>query len=143
VQVCGSIGLCPAGDRVQSRKLLATHSAAHGIGAAAQGGPLAELREDMGCTLCKMAVQYVEGALASNETLQQIIDAVSAQCAELKMPGPQTVDCGKVHAMPVITFNIAGKAFPLTPEQYILKVGACLPAPPPWSCLVKLSACLS
>jgi len=39
------------------------------------------------------------------------------------LPGSSqaVVDCGKIPTMPTVTFTIAGKAFELTPEQYVLK----------------------
>jgi cathepsin D len=38
------------------------------------------------------------------------------------MNGQYMVDCNNIKYLPTITFNIAGKPFSLTPEQYIVKV---------------------
>lgn len=38
------------------------------------------------------------------------------------MSSAAVVDCTKLHTMPTITFNIAGKPFTLHPDQYVLKV---------------------
>ena len=41
------------------------------------------------------------------------------------IPSPEyTVDCDKLASMPTISFTLAGKHYPLTPEQYVLKVSA-------------------
>lgn len=137
-RVCAQIGLCPVRTTPSSavtatRKLLSTpHPTSTNRKrtfdtllppylSAAIGGN-ATSPNDIGCELCQMAVQYAETALASNETLQEIIDAVSAECATLQLPGPKIVDCDDIPNMPVVTFVIAGKKFPLKPEQYILKI---------------------
>ena len=66
-------------------------------------------------------------ALDSNETIAQITDAVDGLCdsafAGLEIPGqPQMVDCNKLDKLPTLTITIAGRAFSLSPQQYILKV---------------------
>lgn len=38
------------------------------------------------------------------------------------MNGAYMVDCNKLEFLPTITFTIAGKQYPLTPKQYIIKV---------------------
>lgn len=40
--------------------------------------------------------------------------------------GPSVVDCDKISTLPVISFNIGGRVFPLRPEQYVLQVRAVL-----------------
>lgn len=42
----------------------------------------------------------------------------------LPIGGASMVDCDKIDSMPVIDFVIAGKSFPLTPQQYVMKVSA-------------------
>ena len=43
--------------------------------------------------------------------------------------GEAFVDCQNIPHMPEIEFHIAGKAFKLTAEQYVLQVRAPLPRP--------------
>ena len=136
-QICANIGLCSASRRVEpTLKLLAAAAPAHAqhgldpflpsyARASTRAAPRASASgNDLGCQLCEMAVQYIDTALANNQTLQQIVDAVSRECSALQLPGPQTVDCGRIATMPTISLRIAGKDFPLTPEQYVLKVRA-------------------
>jgi len=77
------------------------------------------------CDFCQTAVQYIKIALQSNSTVDQIADAMGQLCdsafAGLDM-GPAQVECEKLPAMPPVTLNIGGRAFHLTPEQYVLKV---------------------
>lgn len=47
------------------------------------------------------------------------------------VPPCSVVDCANLKSMPDVAFNIGGKAFRLTPDQYVLKVrggleGLCL-----------------
>lgn len=138
-QICGQIGLCPSvssagsGTRVQttfhpSRKLAAAvKQPLNGLLRKSQQQPLhpknmATIGDDMTCELCKMAVQYVKIALANNETVQQIEDTVGQLCTLVDFGGPAVVDCNKLQTMPVISFTIGGRNFPLTPQQYVLKI---------------------
>lgn len=63
-------------------------------------------------------------ALASNETMSQIISGLDAVCQSLAFLGNSeaVVDCSRLDSMPDITITIAGTDFVLTPEQYVLKV---------------------
>ena len=44
----------------------------------------------------------------------------------LVLPPASVVDCANLGSMPDVTLNIGGKAFTLTPEQYVLKVNRAL-----------------
>ena len=46
-------------------------------------------------------------------------------CGALRGIGGQTaLDCATIDALPTVAFNIAGKEFTLTPQQYVLQVSA-------------------
>jgi phytepsin len=77
-----------------------------------------------GCQMCQYVVQYVKIALASNETIAQIMHNLDRACETFAFGsgGEAVVDCAKLHTMPSITFNIAGKPFTLHPDQYVLKI---------------------
>ena len=62
-------------------------------------------------------------ALANHQTQEQIIRTLDGACDTLSFLGSSqaVVDCAKIPTMPTVTFTIAGKAFDLTPEQYVLK----------------------
>jgi hypothetical protein len=42
--------------------------------------------------------------------------------------GQAMLDCAQIPHLPEITFNIAGRGFPLSGEDYVLKVPFCLSA---------------
>ncbi len=65
-------------------------------------------------------------ALASNETLSQIEERLEGLCELLSFGSSQAVvDCDRIDSMPDISFTIAGKEFPLTPRDYVLRVSPC------------------
>jgi Eukaryotic aspartyl protease len=41
------------------------------------------------------------------------------------------VKCGRVKSLPEVSFSIGGRNFPLTPEQYVLRIDAGMSAPLP------------
>jgi len=78
---------------------------------------------DLTCLACEKAAQLLEGYVVSNATIAKIEHLAEKVCDHI--PSPEyTVDCAKLSSMPEVTFTLAGKPYTLTPEQYVLKVGA-------------------
>ncbi|XP_059072991.1 aspartic proteinase A1 isoform X2 [Cryptomeria japonica] len=76
------------------------------------------------CSICEMAVVWVENQLALNKTTEQILSYLNQLCERLPNPnGESLVDCDQLSSMPNVTFSIRNEKFKLTPYQYILKVG--------------------
>ncbi|KAL8209155.1 hypothetical protein R6Q57_008567 [Mikania cordata] len=76
------------------------------------------------CSLCEMAVVWMQNQIKRNETEDQIINYVDQLCERLPSPmGESGVDCNSLSSLPIIAFTIGGKTFDLSPEQYVLKVG--------------------
>lgn len=136
-QVCASIGLCSgrpasaaASEQVQiSRRLLARGDELHTMRSQQQQQPdlnraFSPMGDGVACEFCKTAVQYIKIALESNSTIDQIADAVGQLCDTLSFGGPAVVDCERLATLPSITLTVAGKAFPLTPDQYVLRMDA-------------------
>jgi cathepsin D len=59
----------------------------------------------------------IAGPKADVERVQR---AIGAQINP--MNGQYMIDCNNVHNMPTIVFTFGGKQFPLTPDQYVMKV---------------------
>ena len=75
--------------------------------------------------ICTYVVGLIEKGLAANATQAEIEKAVETVCQALPNPnGEAVVDCDSLPNLPDVSFTIHGKTFTLTPEQYILKVGA-------------------
>jgi len=78
------------------------------------------------CELCQLATTWAEKALSNNATAEKVEQFLSKEICSNLLPasGEGVVDCSKIPDMPNVDFVIAGKTFTLTPEQYILQVGA-------------------
>ncbi|KAJ4976298.1 hypothetical protein NE237_001404 [Protea cynaroides] len=76
------------------------------------------------CTACEMAVIWIQNQLRRKETKERILTYINELCERLPSPmGESAVDCDYLSSMPPVSFTIGGKAFKLTPEQYVLKIG--------------------
>jgi len=55
---------------------------------------------------------------------KEIVDRMNKEIGAYRNPmnGEWMIDCKVTNSMPTVTFNIGGKAFPLTPEQYVIRV---------------------
>lgn len=78
------------------------------------------------CGMCEFVAQYVKVALDNNETLAQIQRSLDQACDTLALGGggQAVLDCGRLPDLPDVTFDIGGRSFQLTPEQYVLKIEA-------------------
>lgn len=134
--VCSTLGLCGSAKAKPSfaasaaayRRLLLKYNAdADGVvtrltsAEGSEGGAAND-----GCQMCEFVVQYVKIALANNETMAQILHSLDVACETFALGGggQSVVDCAKLPTMPDVSISIGGKEFVLTPEQYVLKVGA-------------------
>jgi len=77
------------------------------------------------CAICIMIIQTLEQILPSNTSEQIIRLVLDDICNLLPSPnGESIVNCSTLSSMPNIGFVIGGKSFVLTPQQYVLQVGA-------------------
>lgn len=77
------------------------------------------------CAVCEWIITEVKVLIGSNTTEARIQQELESICAKVPSPmGESTVDCSKLPTLPNVSFVIAGKSFTLTPQQYILQVGA-------------------
>ncbi|KAG0502501.1 hypothetical protein HPP92_002573 [Vanilla planifolia] len=115
-EVCSQIGLCVLDG---SRKV------SLGIESVVNENSGASASNDDGmCSSCEMAVVWIQNQISQNQTQEQILTYINELCERLPSPmGESTVDCGNRQSMPNVSFEIGGKLFDLTPEQYILQVG--------------------
>eukprot|EP00761_Pharyngomonas_kirbyi_P011208 gb/GECH01011233.1/.p1 GENE.gb/GECH01011233.1/~~gb/GECH01011233.1/.p1 ORF type:complete len:482 (+),score=75.29 gb/GECH01011233.1/:1-1446(+) len=96
-------------------KRLSPKTICNGIGVCPDGGL---------CGVCKTSITLLDNILGKNRTRKEIEHYVEKVCDYLPSPGGESaVDCNTIDQLPNIDFEIHGKTFTLTPEQYILKVG--------------------
>ncbi|XP_057753150.1 cyprosin-like [Arachis stenosperma] len=80
-------------------------------------------RESPFCTFCDMIVLWIQVQLKQRNAKEKILKHVDELCEKLPNPiGQSFIDCNSISTMPPITFMIGNKAFPLSPQQYVLKV---------------------
>jgi len=91
---------------------------------------LRSLGDDAYCQFCRVAAGVAKLALANNATEDEVVEQLRAACdavASISGMGSATqavVDCDSLSSLPDVTITIEGREFVLTPEQYILRVGA-------------------
>ncbi|TYI23633.1 hypothetical protein ES332_A06G178000v1 [Gossypium tomentosum] len=117
MKICSRIGLC-------------AFDGSHGVSMGIENvvdesnGKSSGILHSAMCPACEMAVVWMQNQLIENQTQDRILDYANQLCDRVPNPmGESTVDCGSLSSMPTISFTIGGKAFDLTPEEYILKVG--------------------
>ncbi|KAK9288492.1 hypothetical protein L1049_016951 [Liquidambar formosana] len=75
------------------------------------------------CTFCEMTVFWIQVQLKEQKVKEKIFKYVFELCERLPNPiGKSFIDCNDIATMPYVTFTIGNKSFPLSPEQYTLKV---------------------
>ncbi|KAI5671412.1 hypothetical protein M9H77_11776 [Catharanthus roseus] len=115
--VCSSIGLCSSRGHIRNGDMI-IQSVAENTEKASD-----DLRDEM-CSVCEMAVVWMQKELIRNGTVETIMDYANQLCDKLPSPmGESTVDCSKLPTLPKISFTIGDKIFDLTPDQYVLQVG--------------------
>ncbi|KAK3188700.1 hypothetical protein Dsin_028261 [Dipteronia sinensis] len=75
------------------------------------------------CTFCEMIVFWVQMQLKQQKTKDTIFKYVNELCEVLPNPiGKSFINCDDIATMPSVSFTIGNNLFPLSPEQYILKI---------------------
>jgi len=77
------------------------------------------------CGVCELIISTIDSILPSNSSELLIKILLNSICDLLPDPnGEALVDCSTVNSLPNIGFTLNGKTFTLTPQQYILQMGA-------------------
>ncbi|XP_021686286.2 aspartic proteinase isoform X3 [Hevea brasiliensis] len=75
------------------------------------------------CTFCEMIVFWIQVQLKQQKAKEKIFKYVDELCERLPDPmGKSFLDCNDITGMPHVSFTIANKSFPLSPEQYVVRV---------------------
>jgi phytepsin len=117
-EVCSQIGLCQFNAPGQREAHIASVlDKEEYVSSGVEGN-------DPRCSVCEMAVVWVQNQLTENIPTDEIDIYLNQVCDHLPNSiGDSTVDCSSLASMPDVAFTIAGNIFNLTPKQYILQIG--------------------
>ncbi|GAU35494.1 hypothetical protein TSUD_384490 [Trifolium subterraneum] len=106
-KICPQIGLCTFdGTHGVSMRI---ESVVQPIDRVSSGG-----RQDATCSICEMAVVWMQNQLKQNQTEEQIINYAESICDKMHNPlGQASVDCDKLS-------SIGRKQFDLNPEEFAM-----------------------
>lgn len=81
------------------------------------------LKESLFCSFCNMVVLWMQVQIKQSNVKEKVLKYVDELCEKLPNPvGQSFINCSSVSDMPHITFTFGNKLFPLSPEQYVLRV---------------------
>jgi len=77
------------------------------------------------CAICEMVVGALRAVFQSTRSRTMVEMALKNACNMLPSPmGESLVNCSAIASMPNVDIVLGGRTFTLTPDQYVLKVGA-------------------
>ncbi|CAN4116523.1 unnamed protein product [Withania somnifera] len=114
-RICNRIGIC---------KRNGTSGMSHEQTMVVRSSKLEKLPNDENplCAFCEMTVFWMEVELRKERTKEKAFEYVDQLCEKLPNPrGKSYINCD-VFSLPHITITIGNKPFPLSPDQYVIKV---------------------
>uniref|UniRef100_A0A2P2KA76 Uncharacterized protein MANES_03G213100 n=1 Tax=Rhizophora mucronata TaxID=61149 RepID=A0A2P2KA76_RHIMU len=114
--ICADIGLCTYNGSKFWSTILETV-----VDNENKGRPSVD--ESAFCTFCEMIVFWIQVQLKQHKAKDRIFKYVDELCERLPDPtGKSFINCDDMGTMPDVSFNIGNKEFPLSPEQYVLRI---------------------
>ncbi|KAL4643343.1 hypothetical protein ACB092_02G085300 [Castanea dentata] len=114
--VCVGVGLCNGTHHLSTGIASMVHNET-------QAGSSVDDHESAFCTFCGMIVYWIQVQLKERRTKEKVFTYVNELCERLPNPiGKSFIDCDNIAGMPYISFTIGNRSFPLSPEQYTLRV---------------------
>ncbi|CAI9108216.1 OLC1v1007769C1 [Oldenlandia corymbosa var. corymbosa] len=75
------------------------------------------------CPFCEMVVFWMQVELRKKRTKENVFKYINELCEKFPNPsGRAFIDCKSVATLPHMSITIGNKSFPLTPQQYIIRV---------------------
>ncbi|KAH1209684.1 Aspartic proteinase A1 [Glycine max] len=114
--ICSAIGFCSNNEFNTMDDVIKT--VVHN-----QSWNRSQTRESPFCSFCNMIVLWIQVQLKQSNVKEKVLKYVDELCEKLpNPPGQSFINCNRIATMPHITFTIGNKSFPLSPEQYVLRV---------------------
>ncbi|XP_060181042.1 aspartic proteinase-like [Lycium barbarum] len=113
-------GLLP--DHICHRIGLCTYNETLGGSHEPRSSKSQKLKKDGLCSFCEMAVFWIQVEIRKESTKEIAIGYANQLCEKFPSPGGKSFMNCDVFSLPHITFTIGDKSFPLSPEQYVIKV---------------------
>ncbi|PHU18922.1 Aspartic proteinase [Capsicum chinense] len=114
-RICNRIGIC---------KRNGTFDVSHEQQTVGRSSKLEKLPnvENPLCSFCEMTVFWMQVELRKERTKEKAFEYVNQMCEKLPSPrGKSYINCD-VFSLPHITITIGNKPFPLSPDQYVIRV---------------------
>ncbi|KAM3306874.1 cyprosin isoform X1 [Capsicum chacoense] len=114
-RICNRIGIC---------KRNGTFDVSHEQQTVGRSSKLEKLpnAENPLCSFCEMTVFWMQVELRKERTKEKAFEYVNQMCEKLPSPrGKSYINCD-VFSLPHITITIGNKPFPLSPDQYVIRV---------------------
>lgn len=114
-RICHRIGIC---------KHNGSFDVSHEQQMVARSSKLEKLPNDENtlCSFCEMTVFWMQVELRKERTKEKVFEYVNQLCEKLPNPRGKTFINCDVFTLPHITITIGDKPFPLSPDQYVIKV---------------------
>ncbi|KAL7207427.1 hypothetical protein ACSBR1_029391 [Camellia fascicularis] len=120
-KACVNLGLCPYNGSLYTTTSAADIETVVERGQNLDGLPVDDERAP--CTFCEMIVFWIEVELKKETAKEKVFKYVNELCEKLPNPRRKTfINCDNMATMPYVSFTIGNKSFPLSPEQYTIKV---------------------
>ncbi|XP_058209717.1 aspartic proteinase-like [Rhododendron vialii] len=75
------------------------------------------------CNFCEMTVFWLQVEFKKQRAKERVLRYVNEMCERLPNPRRKSfINCDNIANMPYVSFLIGNKSFPLSPEQYTIKV---------------------
>ncbi|TMX00300.1 hypothetical protein EJD97_001054 [Solanum chilense] len=80
------------------------------------------LEKDILCNVCEMVAFWIQVEIRKERSKELAFQYVNQLCEKLPNPGGRSYINCDVFSLPHITFTIGNKSFPLSPDQYVIRV---------------------
>ncbi|XP_052188367.1 aspartic proteinase-like isoform X2 [Diospyros lotus] len=115
-RACSNIGLCLYNASLHSRGGIETVVGRED----SEGLPV---DDSALCTFCEMTVFWIQVELNKQKARERVFKYVNELCEKLPNPRRKSfINCERIDDLPPVSFTIGNKSFPLSPQQYTIRV---------------------